>query len=124
MSRNSWIYLILMVMLFVTLTVVLVILLMPQSEEFESSVSYTQISEDEYKYTSVKTDPSTTQIQENYEVTQNDIKKAQNKNEYVPGNINPFTPKGEVTIYNEPSLSGGNGSANGNTSNGSSISGK
>ena len=117
MSRNSWIYLFLMVTLFVTFTVVLVILFMPKTEEFGNSVSYTQISADEYKYTSVKTDPSTTKPREElYEVTKNDIKNAQNKNEYVPGNINPFTPKKDVTIYNEPSLNGSNGSTNSNGS--------
>lgn len=109
MSRNSWIYLMLMVMLIVTLTVVLVILFLPEPEEFNSVVSYEKINEDEYKYASVKTDPSTTQLKEEYGVTQNDIKNAQKKNEYIPGNINPFTPKAEVTIYNEPSLSGGAG---------------
>lgn len=114
MSRNSWIYLIFMVALFVTLAVVLVILFLPKTEEFETTVMYDKILDDEYKYTNAKTDPSTAEPDEvPYEVTQNDIKKAQNKNEYIPGNINPFSPKQDVTIYTEPSLAGNSGSTTG-----------
>lgn len=113
MSRNSWIYLIFMVAMFVTLAVVLVILFLPKTEEFETSVMYDKLLESEYKYTETKKDPSKEEAKEEYEVSLSDIKNAQNKNEYIPGNINPFSPKQDVTIYTEPSLLEGNGSTTG-----------
>lgn len=113
MSRNSWIYLIFMVALFVTLAVVLVILFLPKTEEFETSVMYDKLLESEYKYTETKKDPSKEEAKEEYEVSLSDIKNAQNINEYIPGNINPFSPKQDVTIYTEPSLLEGNGSTTG-----------
>ena len=46
-------------------------------------------------------------LSKEYDITSSDVNKALKQDKYDEGNINPFTPKNEVTIYNEPTLNVG-----------------
>ena len=88
------------------------LVLVPQTESrSDLKESYQGINRTEYTYKNDK-DDSTIEIE--YDITSSDIKQALKKDKYDEGNINPFTPKGDVTIYNEPTLNPNNGS-NANT---------
>lgn len=88
------------------------LVLVPQTESrSDLKEAYQGINETEYTYSNNK-EESALEIQ--YDITSSDIKKALKQDRYDEGNINPFTPKGDVTIYNEPTLDPNNGS-NANT---------
>ena len=43
-------------------------------------------------------------LKKQYGITESDVNKGKKTDKYDEGNINPFTPKSEVTIYNEPTI--------------------
>lgn len=116
MSKNSWITLIAIVIILISLALVLMLILVPQSTSYITGVTYDKISKDEYTYEDTKYDPQKEENWEMHEVNASDIRNGQSTGTYIPGNANPFTPKNEITIYNEP----GYVDSNGNTLNGSS----
>ena len=88
------------------------LVLVPQTESrSDLNESYQGINRSEYTYRNNKQDSA---IEIQYDITSSDINKALKQDKYDEGNINPFTPKKDVTIYNEPTLNPNNGS-NSNT---------
>ena len=61
---------------------------------------YNAIARQEYTYSDEKTE----QLKHEYTVTSKDVAQGLKNDKYEEGNINPFTPKADVTIYNEPTL--------------------
>lgn len=131
MSKNAWITLISIVVVLVSLALVLMLILVPQSKSYITGVAYDNIEKNDFKYEDTKYDPQKEENWEMHETNSSQIRNGQVKGYYEPGNINPFTPKGEVTIYNEPgynpgtTTNGGSTNGNGSTSgNGSGQTGK
>ena len=51
---------------------------------------------------------NTNTLKQDYTITEDDVNYGLKTDKYDEGNINPFTPKTEVTIYNEPTLENDN----------------
>lgn len=67
---------------------------------------YKQIAKQDYTFSGEQVE----QLKQQYSVTESDVNKGKKTDKYDEGNINPFTPKKDVTIYNEPTLKYENGS--------------
>lgn len=115
MSKNTWITLITIIIVLVSLALVLLLILIPQSSEYLTGINYDAISKNEYSYEDTKYDPQKEENWEMHEVETADITKGTTTGSYVPGNINPFTPKDDITIYNEPGYTGGSTSSSNST---------
>lgn len=122
MSKNSWITLIAIVVILVSLALVLMLILVPQTSQYITGVTYDEISRGDYTYEDSKYDPQKEENWEMYEINASDVKKGENSGTYDPGKTNPFTPDGDITIYNEPGYvdENGNTAGSGSTSSGNS----
>lgn len=118
MSKNAWITLISIVVVLVSLALVLMLILVPQSKSYITGIEYDSVEKTQFTYEDTKYDPQKEENWEMHETNSAQIREGEVKGSYDPGNVNPFTPKGDITIYNEPGASIGNGS----TSNGSTTS--
>lgn len=120
MSKNAWITLISIVVVLVSLALVLMLILIPQSKSYFTGVAYDSVEKNDFTYEDTKYDPQKEENWEMHETNSAQIREGEVKGSYDPGNINPFTPKGDITIYNEPGaiISGGttNGSTGGSSS--------
>lgn len=117
MSKNAWITLISIVVVLVSLALVLMLILIPQSKSYITGITYDNVEKSNYTYEDTKYDPQKEENWEMHETNSSQIREGEVKGSYDPGNINPFTPKGDITIYNEPGASIGTGSTgNGSTS--------
>jgi len=81
------------------------LMLVPQMESYSDlPETYVGINKNEYKFNESVNNQT---ITKEYDITSSDVNKALKQDKYEQGNINPFTPKGDVTIYNEPTLNTG-----------------
>lgn len=81
------------------------LVLVPQLNSYsELPETYVGINKDEFKFDSSKKQETYTK---EYTITTSDVNKGLKQDKYDEGNINPFTPKGEVNIYNEPTMNAG-----------------
>lgn len=116
MSKNAWITLISIVVVLVSLALVLMLILIPQSKSYITGVAYDSVEKGNFTYEDTKYDPQKEENWEMHETNSSQIREGEVKGSYDPGNINPFTPKGDITIYNEPGASiGGDSSSSGST---------
>ena len=82
------------------------LMLVPQMESYSDlPETYVGINKNEYKFDDAVNNQT---ITKEYDITTSDVNKALKQDKYEQGNINPFTPSGEVTIYNEPTLENDN----------------
>lgn len=117
MSKNAWITLISIVVVLVSLALVLMLILVPQSQSYITGIAYDNVQKNSFTYEDTKYDPQKEENWEIHEANSSQIREGEVKGIYDPGNINPFTPKGDITIYNESGASIGTGSTgNGSTS--------
>ncbi|MBR5227816.1 MAG: hypothetical protein IKV94_04170 [Clostridia bacterium] len=116
MSKNLWITLAIVLVIVVALALVLMMILIPPSAPIVTGISYDSIVKTDFTYTDTKYDPQKEENWEMHEIENADITSGINSGIYDPGNTNPFTPKGDLNIYNEP----GYVDENGNTLGGSS----
>ena len=108
MAKKWWIIFSIVCVAVIGATLTGILLLVPQVQDTgEASVPYDQIAKQEYAFTGKETQ----KLEQQYNITSKDVSDALKKDKYDEGNINPFTPKGEVTIYNEPTLNKNNGSS-------------
>jgi len=81
------------------------IMLVPQLKTYSAlSETYNGINKSEYTFDD---SVNNQQLSKEYDITSSDVNQGLKQDRYEQGNINPFTPKGEVTIYNEPTLNNG-----------------
>lgn len=100
MGKKAWIVFGIICVVVVVVALVLMLVLVPQVKQNVSQVGeYESIAKQEYTFNG-----SITKLEKEYEVTSKDVENGKKKDKYEEGNINPFTPKNEVTIYNEPTL--------------------
>ncbi len=117
MSKNAWITLISIVVVLVSLALVLMLILIPQSQSYITGITYDKVKKTDFTYEDTKYDPQKEENWEMHETNSSQVRDGQVKGQYEPGNINPFTPKGDVTIYNEPSaIIGTDATGSGSTS--------
>lgn len=120
MSKNAWITLISIVVVLVSLALVLMLILVPQSKSYITGIEYDSVEKTKFTYEDTKYDPQKEENWEMHETNSAQIREGEVKGSYDPGNVNPFTPKGDITIYNEPSASIGSGSTSNGSTTGSS----
>ena len=78
------------------------ITLLPQIDSYsELPESYVGINKSEYQFDN---SVNNQKISKEYTITSSDVAQGLKQDKYEQGNINPFTPSNEVTIYNEPTL--------------------
>ena len=100
MGKNAWLIFSVICILVVVTVLVLMLVLVPQVEYSGTQAGeYENIAKQEYTFTG-----DTSTLEQEYTVTTKDVEKGKKTDKYEEGNINPFTPKKEVTIYNEPTL--------------------
>lgn len=76
------------------------LLLVPQVQYSGTQTEeYQNIAKQEYTFSG-----SVSELEKEYSVTESAVEKDKKADKYEEGNINPFTPPKEVTIYNEPTL--------------------
>lgn len=119
MNKNAWITLISIVVVLVSLALILMLILIPQSKSYITGVAYDNVKKEDFTYEDTKYDPQKEENWEMHETNSSQIREGEVKGEYDPGNINPFTPKGDITIYNEPGAIIGTGSTGNGSTNGS-----
>ncbi len=68
--------------------------------------NYESLAKQDYTFTGTELE----KLKKDYGVTQSDVDKGKKTDKFDDGNINPFTPPSEVTIYNEPTIEHDQGS--------------
>lgn len=100
MGKKAWIVFSIICVLVVVTVLVLMLALVPQAQYIGTqSNEYQNIAKQEYTFGG-----SISELKKEYSVTSKDVETGKKKDKFEEGNINPFTPKNEVTIYNEPTL--------------------
>ena len=104
-GKKAWVVLVCICVIIVVAALVLMLVLVPQNKSTGILAGdYEQIAKQDYTFsgTEIKT------LEKQYVVTESDVNKGKKTDKFDDGNINPFTPKSEVTIYNEPTLESDN----------------
>ena len=82
--------------------------LVPQVETYsDNPESYVGINKNDYTFDNSVNNQT---LSKEYGITSSDVSQGLKQDKFDQGNINPFTPKNEVNIYNEPTLNAGNNS--------------
>lgn len=105
MGKKAWVILVCICVIIIVAALVLMLVLVPQNKSTGTIASnYEEIAKQDYTFsgTEIKT------LEKQYVVTESDVNKGKKTDKFDDGNINPFTPKSEVTIYNEPTLENDN----------------
>lgn len=101
MGKKSWIVFSILCVVIIVVALVLMLVLIPQVKSTGIEANpYESITKSDYTFTGEFKDAP----DKEYEITSKDVSNGLKTDKYEEGNINPFTPKGEVTIYNEPTL--------------------
>ena len=101
MGKKVWIGLAITCVLIVAAVLVLMLVFVPQVTHTVSQANeYEKIAKQEYTFSGEEV----SKLKKEYGITSNDVNKAKKTEKYEEGNINPFTPKNDVNIYNEPTL--------------------
>lgn len=107
MGKKAWIiFTVVCVLVVATALVLMLMLVPPKVVSLVQEGTYEPIAKQEYTYSGKQ---STTLTKE-YTVTEDAVKSGLKTDKYEEGNINPFTPNKDVTIYNEPTKQNENGS--------------
>lgn len=102
MGKKAWIVFGVVCVSIVAIALVLMLVLVPQVKSTGIQTNaYESIAKQDYTFSGTKT---ADKLKKEYNVTANDVEKGKKTDKYEEGNINPFTPKSEVTIYNEPTM--------------------
>lgn len=102
MNKKAWIIFGIVAVIIVIAVLVLMLVLVPQLKSSNVQTGeYEALEKKTYTFDGTRTTDSL--IQE-YTVTTEDVKDGKKTNKYTEGNINPFTPKEQVTVYNEPTI--------------------
>lgn len=105
MGKNAWIIFGIICIVIVAAVLVLMLVLVPQVKSTGAQVGeYQQIAKQEYTFSG----NDVGKLKHEYGITTSDVNKGKKNDKYDEGNINPFTPPKEVTIYNEPTLKDNN----------------
>lgn len=110
MGKKAWIIFSIICVAVVVAVLVGMLVLVPQVKHSGTQTDeYKNIAKQEYTFSG-----DTSTLEQKYTVTSKDVEQGKKTDKYEEGNINPFTPKNEVTIYNEPTLNnqGSNNSNN------------
>ncbi len=100
MGKTGWIIFSVICVVIVVAALVVMLVLVPQVEHSGTQPGeYENIAKQEYTFSG-----NTSKLEQEYSITSKDVEKGKKTDKYEEGNINPFTPKNEVTIYNEPTL--------------------
>ncbi|MDD3303727.1 MAG: hypothetical protein PHP54_02305 [Clostridia bacterium] len=107
------------VLVLTTIVIISLMILLPQTTTIvESSIDkYDSISKSEYLYTKTK-DISKEALIQQYTISDTEMTTFKNKNQYKPGNSDPFTPASSDTEGEGGSGSGSNAEENTTNSNG------
>ena len=101
MGVKSWIvYGIICVVVVATALLLLLVLVPETNNTGVQAGEYEKIAKQEYTFSGGQIET----LEKQYGVTQATVDKDKKADKFDDGNINPFTPKSEVTIYNEPTL--------------------
>ena len=101
MGKIGWIVFSAFCVLTIATVMVLMLVLVPQVKNTAIQTGqYETIEKQQYTFSGEEIE----QLKSQYSVTESDVDKGLATNKYDEGNINPFSPKTEVTIYNEPTL--------------------
>lgn len=101
MGKKAWIAFAIICVVIIAIVLVLMIVLVPQVKSSGGMVDeYVSIAKQDYAFSG----QTQSTLKQEYNVTSKDVSDGLKNNKYEEGNINPFTPKAEVTIYNEPTL--------------------
>lgn len=107
MGKKAWIVFGIVCVVIVATVLVLMLVLVPQVKSTGTQAGdYEQLAKSEYTFSG----SDIQKLEKQYVITQSDVNADKKKDKFDDGNINPFTPKSEVTIYNEPTLENENGS--------------
>ncbi len=111
MGKKAWVIFVCICVIIIVAALVLMLVLVPQNKSTGVQAGeYEQVAKQEYTFSGSELDKLTHQ----YGVTESDVNKGKKTDKFDDGNINPFTPKSEVTIYNEPTLENDNKLNSGN----------
>lgn len=111
MGKKAWIGFVIVFVLIIVTALVLMLVLVPQVKSTGLQANaYEPIAKQEYSFSGKELE----KLNKQYNITESDVEKGKKTDKYEEGNINPFTPKSEVTIYNEPTMNTdkNNGSTN------------
>lgn len=99
MGKKAWIVFIVICLIIIAAALVLMLILVPQVKTTGTQAgSYETLAKQEYTFDGSEIET----LKKQYSITEDDVNKGKQTDKYEEGNINPFTPKSEVTIYNEP----------------------
>ena len=112
-GKKTWIIFGGLCIVIIATVLVLLLVLVPQVTTTGIQTNkYEPIAKQEYTFDGSEVE----NLKKQYGITEQDVNKGKKNNKYEEGNINPFTPNNEVTIYNEPTLEKENNKNNANGS--------
>ena len=101
MGKKAWIVFGVICVVVVATALVLMLVLVPQAKSTGIQASaYEPVAKQDYTFDGSEIE----QLKKQYTITSKDVKEGKKTNKYEEGNINPFTPSKDVTIYNEPTI--------------------
>lgn len=105
MGKKAWVVFICVCIIIIVALLVLMLVLVPQIRTSATLTGeYEPIAKQDYTFSGTKVET----LEKQYAVTESVVDKGKKTDKFDDGNINPFTPKNEVTIYNEPTLENDN----------------
>lgn len=107
MGKKAWIVFGFVCVIVIAVALVLMLVLVPQVKGNGTLAgNYEELAKQDYTFSAEQI----RELKQEYKVTQSDVNSGKKTDKFDDGNINPFTPQNEVTIYNEPTLQYENGS--------------
>jgi len=104
-GKKAWIAFAGICVVIVAIVLVCMLVFVPQIKSTGIQAGeYEELAKQEYTFSGNAINKLTQQ----YGITESDVNKGKQTDKFDDGNINPFTPKSEVTIYNEPTLESDN----------------
>lgn len=105
MGKKAWIIFGVVCIAIVATVLVCMLVFVPQVKSTGIQTGeYEQVAKQEYTFSG----DTINKLTQQYGITESDVNKGKQTDKFDDGNINPFTPKSEVTIYNEPTIENNN----------------
>ena len=101
MGTKAWIVFGVICVVVIATALILMLVLVPQAKSTGIQANaYEPVAKEEYTFDGSEIE----KLKKQYNITSEDVKKGKETKKYKEGNINPFTPPKDVTIYNEPTI--------------------
>lgn len=105
MGKKTWIFFGVICVVVIATVLVLMLVLVPQVKSTGVQAGeYQQLEKQQYTFSGEEI----AKLAQQYSVTEKDVNSGKKTDKFDDGNINPFTPPKDISVYNEPTYNNEN----------------